>query len=128
LSPEPKFVSCFPSRLNLRSSFPLLRYRARANGYEFRGDSEHAQTDEDRRCVFRAIQEAGSGTRTDLSELTGLPGATVARHGNDLREDGKVDRTGSGRKGDPYVWHAETGSAKRDSLAAETKLFEDGER
>jgi predicted ATP-dependent serine protease len=98
------------------------------NGYEVRGDSEHAQADEDRRRVFKAIQEAGSGTRSDLSELTGLPGATVARHGNDLREDGKVERTGSGRKGDPYVWHAETGSAKRDSLAAETKLFEDGER
>ena len=96
------------------------------DGYEVRGDSEHAQADEDRRRVFKAIQEAKAGTRSELSELTGLPGTTVARHGNDLHENGTVGRTGSGRKGDPYVWHAETASANRDSLAAETKLFEDG--
>ena len=96
------------------------------NGYEVRGDSEHAQADEDRQRVFAAIQEAGSGSRSELSELTGLPGATVARHGNDLYEDGRIGRSGAGRKGDPHVWRAETVSAECDSLAAETKLFEDG--
>jgi predicted ATP-dependent serine protease len=93
-------------------------------GYEVRGDSEHAQADEDRRRVFEAIQNAGSGNRAELAELTDLPGATVARHGNALHEDGKVGRTGTGRKGDAYVWHADV-SATHVSLGGRNLFGED---
>jgi hypothetical protein len=92
-------------------------------GYEVRGDSEHAQADEDRRVVLEAIQAAGSASTRELAEVTGLPNATVNRHTAALFESSAIGRTGAGKSRDPYVWHSEIVSPPLDSLVGETKLF-----
>jgi DNA-binding Lrp family transcriptional regulator len=96
------------------------------DGYEVRGDSEHAQADEDRRRIFQAIQETGSASTKDLAELVGLPNATVNRHAAALFEAEQIGRTGSGRKGDAYTWHSEIVSPTLDSLGGKTLFDEDG--
>jgi hypothetical protein len=95
--------------------------------YEVLGDSEDAQTGEDRRRVLEAIREAGSATTREIAEVTRLPEATVRRHTTALHADGEIGRTGAGKPRGPYVWHAEIVSATLDSLVAETNLWEDGD-
>jgi hypothetical protein len=94
-------------------------------GYEVRGDSEHAQATEDRRCILEAIQETGSATTKDLAELTGLPNATVSRLAAALYEAEEIGRTGAGKRNDPRVWHSEIVSPTFDSLVGETKATND---
>jgi predicted transcriptional regulator len=96
-------------------------------GYEVRGDSEHAQSDEDRRRVLEAIREAGSSSTKDIAELTGLPNATVSRHTAALHDAEEIGRTGAGKRNDAYTWHSEFVSPTLDSLVRETKLAEKGE-
>jgi hypothetical protein len=90
-------------------------------GYEVRGDSEHAQADQDRRCVLEAILAAGSASTKDLAEVTGLANATIARHATALYEAEEICRTGAGKRNDPHVWHSEIVSPTIDSLVGETK-------
>jgi hypothetical protein len=90
-------------------------------GYEVRGDSEHAQADEDRRLVLEAIQSAGSGTTKEIAEVTGLPNATVSRHTASLFEANAIGRTGAGKRNNPHVWHSEIVSPTIDSLVGERK-------
>jgi Helix-turn-helix domain len=92
-------------------------------GFEVRGDSEHAQADEDRRRVLEAIQQAGSATTKEVAELTGLPNATVSRHAAALYEAEAIGRTGAGKRNDPHTWHSEIVSPTLDSLVGETSLF-----
>lgn len=94
-------------------------------GYEVRGDSEHAQATEDRRCIRAAIRETGSATTNDLVELTGLPNATVSRLAAALYEAEEIGRTGAGKRNDPRVWHSEIVSPTFDSLVGETKATND---
>jgi hypothetical protein len=91
------------------------------DGFEVRGDSEHAQTHEDSRRVLEAIRDLGSARTDDLAELTGLPNATVNRHAKELFEAEQICRTGRGRRGDPFIWHSENVSPTLDSLVEETK-------
>jgi hypothetical protein len=88
-------------------------------GYEVRGDSVHAQADEDKRRIRGAIREVGSADTKELSELLGLPNATVSRRASELHEAGEIGRTGAGRKNDPYVWRSEIVSPTLDSLGGE---------
>jgi predicted HTH transcriptional regulator len=99
------------------------------DGYEVRGDAETAQASEDRETVAAAISSAGRLTIAELAEETGLPNATVARHGRALFDDRRVGRTGSGKRGDPYVFHGEFISPGLTPIAGETSAapFEDGE-
>jgi AAA domain len=96
------------------------------DGYEVRGDSEHAQADEDRRRVLEAIRQVGSATRGELVEITRLPGPTIARHANALYEDEEVGRTGAGKRNDPHVWRSEIVSATLDSLGGSSLFGVDG--
>jgi predicted ATP-dependent serine protease len=89
-------------------------------GYEVRGDSEHAQADEDRHRILEAIQAAGSGTAKEIAEVTEIPEATVRRQAGLLFEAEEIGRTGSGRRNDPHVWHSEIVSATAISLVAQT--------
>jgi predicted ATP-dependent serine protease len=77
------------------------------DGYEVRGDAETAQAAEDRETIAAAIAGAGRLTIAELAEVTGLPSATVARHGKALFENARIGRTGAGKRGDPYVFHAD---------------------
>jgi predicted transcriptional regulator len=93
------------------------------DGFEVRGDSEHAQADEDRRHILEAIQQSGSATTKEIAELTGLPNATVSRHAAALYEAEAIGRTGAGKRTDPHTWHSEIVSPTLDSLVGETSLF-----
>jgi predicted transcriptional regulator len=97
------------------------------DGYEVRGDSEHAQADEDRRVVHEALEAVGSASTKELAEVTGLPNATVNRHAAALAEAGAIGRSGAGKRNDPHVWHSEIVSPTLDSLVGErneASLFE----
>jgi hypothetical protein len=85
-------------------------------GFEVRGDSEHAQAEADRSRILEAIREAGSASTKDIADITEFPNGTVNRHAKGLYEAREIDRTGAGKRNDPYLWHAEIVSPTLDSL------------
>jgi hypothetical protein len=91
-------------------------------GYEPRGDTVSAKTCEDLDEVAAAVTALGSATTDEIAAETDLPTGTVRRHAAVLFESERIGRTGTGRKGNPYVWHSEFVSATRDSLGGGMNL------
>ena len=94
-------------------------------GYEVRGDSETAKTEEEAALVLAELDGLGSATSEALAEATELHTSKIRRLTKRLFEDEQIGRTGTGKSKDPYVWHRDFVSTTSDSLAVETKLFEE---
>jgi predicted ATP-dependent serine protease len=98
------------------------------DGYEVRGDSETAKTEEESMLVLSVLDDLRSGTSEQLAEVTELHESKVRGVTNRLFEAERIGRTGTGRRNDPFVWHRDSVSTTLDSLVVETKsLFDEGE-
>ncbi len=76
-------------------------------GYEARGELAGAVAEAERERIFAQIQLMDAPTADELAEHCGLSKPTVHRHLRALMEAGRVQRTGTGRRGDPFRWSRE---------------------
>jgi hypothetical protein len=73
-------------------------------GYEARGDTYTAHTDAERAQVLETIEILRSATFKQLEAETGLARSTLQRHVERLQDDGEINKGGSGKKNDPFVF------------------------
>jgi DNA-binding transcriptional ArsR family regulator len=73
-------------------------------GYEARGDTLEARADAERAEVLAAIETLGEATAAELAKETEIAKSSVHRHAQRLYEEKAISRTGSGKKGSPFVF------------------------
>jgi 5S rRNA maturation endonuclease (ribonuclease M5) len=88
------------------------------DGYMDRGDVDALKGRLEADQVM-AVLSTEPVTSKGISEATEIPEATVRRRLEELHADGRVERTGEGRKGSPYGWKML--SATPNPLVAERK-------
>jgi hypothetical protein len=71
-------------------------------GYEARGDTLEAKADAERAQVLDAIHTLGK--RPPQTSWRKRDSTTVHRHAQQLYEENTVNRSGEGKRGDPYVF------------------------
>lgn len=90
------------------------------SGYEARGDTLEAKSDAERAQVLAGIQTLGEATAAEIINETGIPKQSVHRHAQRLLEENIVERSGEGKRGDPYVFRpssfSPTGRNETESL------------
>jgi hypothetical protein len=74
------------------------------------GERGDARAIADRRAILKALAD-GPHTRAELEQATGSPQLQWHAQLDALQHDGKVQRTGAGKKGDPYRWELVRGDA-----------------
>jgi 5S rRNA maturation endonuclease (ribonuclease M5) len=88
------------------------------DGYVDRGDVETLKGRLEANRIV-AVLSTEPVTSKEIAEATEIPEATVRRRLEELHGDGRVERTGEGRKGSPYRWKML--SATANPLVAERK-------
>jgi hypothetical protein len=68
------------------------------------GERADARSIADRQAILTALGDGSELTRKDLEDVTGAPARQWHGQLQALIEEGKVRRSGAGKKGDPYRW------------------------
>jgi|GEM_PF-2696760 len=92
--------------LSVYSRFENFEVVVRWNGgsaYETLGEPGQYAAEAQREQLLAALADGPLTTR-ELAEATGLHYATAAKRLQELFVAGRVDRSGSGKRGDPYYW------------------------
>jgi predicted ATP-dependent serine protease len=76
-----------------------------ADGYQARGSLVDVRTGDEREAVFSAVALSLTALRAeDVAAATDIPKATAHKRLGELMDQGRLTRTGEGKKGDPYLW------------------------
>jgi hypothetical protein len=104
--------------LTVYSRFEPFEVVIRWNGdgqYEALGSPAAYSVEAQRERLLAALTELGNGATTaDLAKAIDLPYATAAKRLDELAAAGRVTKTGSGKKGDPYRWSLASGDDDPD--------------
>jgi predicted ArsR family transcriptional regulator len=104
--------------LTTYSRYDCLETVIRWNGggdYEALGEPAAYSVEAQRERLLAALTELGNGATTaDLAKAVDLPYATAAKRLDELAAAGRVTRTGTGKKGDPYRWFLVSGDDDPD--------------
>jgi len=104
--------------LSVYSRYEPFEVVVRWNGggeYETLGSPAAYSAEAQRERLLEALVELGNGATTaDLARVVDLPHATVSRRLDELAATGRVTRTGTGKKGDPYRWSLANGGDDPD--------------
>ncbi len=94
--------------LTVYSRYEPFEVVIRWNGggqYEALGSPAAYSIEAQRQRLLAALAELGNGVTTaDLAKAADLPYATTSKRLDELAAAGRVTRTGTGKKGDPYRW------------------------
>lgn len=100
--PKPKE----PGTLNIVGRVPphdSYAIRLSRDGVEFLGTVSENQAGEEKRIILESLTDEETSSN-NLAETTNIPDSTVRKRLAELFELGSVDRSGLGKKGDPYQW------------------------
>jgi len=104
--------------LTIYSRYECFETVIRWNGggeYETLGSPAAYSVEAQRERLLEALVELGNGVTTaDLAKAVDLPYATAAKRLDELQAAGRVTRTGTGKKGDPYRWFLASGDDDPD--------------
>jgi hypothetical protein len=82
--------------------------------FETLGPPETYSAEAQRERLLQALAEQEGETTADLAKAVDLPYATAAKRLDELAATGRVTRTGTGKKGDPYRWFLANGDGGPD--------------
>jgi predicted ATP-dependent serine protease len=75
------------------------------SGYQARGSLSDVHSEDEREAVFTALADAGGPlTAEEAAAAADIPKATAHKRLGELKDAGRVTRTGEGKKGKPYKW------------------------
>ena len=83
--------------------------------YEAHGAVAVASAAAELNRVVAELHDGGSATAEELAGTLGLSKPTVQRHLNTLRKAGRLQCSGAGRKGDPFLWRSESDATEEIS-------------
>jgi DNA-binding transcriptional ArsR family regulator len=92
------------------------------NGYEARGDSQEAMARDEAERIIAHLHRSGELAADKLAEALDIPRSTTSKRLSQLRDEGRVSRTGEGTRGNPFLWSA---SAELDLATAPMDALRD---
>jgi hypothetical protein len=98
--------------LTVYSRYEPFEVVIRWNGdgqYEVLGSPVAYSAEAQREQLVAVLAELGTATTGELAEAAKLPHGTASRRLSELEADGRVTRTGTGKRGDPYRWSLASG-------------------
>lgn len=113
IGPDARVLKCV-SRYRSASGDQVLALGA--DGYEARGELVGAVAEAERERIAAQIARMDAPTADELAEQCGLSKPTALRHLHALEEADRVQRTGGGRRGDPYRWSQAFVSSAHDPV------------
>ena len=80
-----------------------LSVKLSLNECVFNGTVKETKEASDKEAIEAVLADEGQ-TADVIAEAAGLPAGTVRVRLEAMFKDGRVDRTGNGKKNDPYLW------------------------